>query len=267
MKRTDRPEAVHEVRKEIKKMRAIFRLTRGGLSEKDYRKVTKAMRLAAKPLAATRDARVTKKALESVAGRNAPQFPNIHSALKTFFDHETRSFQDNDFGGVAKYILRKVCTRLEDLKFKRTGWAEIRDRLKKSYVCGQSACQLATQKPTPGHLHKWRKQIKNLWYQLDFLCPNWPSKTKEMLAGLKKLGEQLGNDHDLILLEQFSKEKCGQGKETAGLHQLIDSKRKHHGAGIRQLGARIYANPPEAVCTQWELDWKTWRNGHNHKPH
>jgi CHAD domain-containing protein len=250
---------VHEVRKEIKRMRAIFRLTRGSLSPKEYRKTAKLMRLAAKPLADSRDARVTRRAFESLVGHKARQFPNLQSALKTFCLHASRSFKDQDFGALTRFILKKASGRLDDLQPNQAGWVEIKACLKKSYARGRDAGELARRKPEPDHFHEWRKQVKNLWYQLDFLCPDWPPKTKAALQGLEELGEQLGDEHDLMLLENFAKEQAALSRETAALQVLIDAQRSRFGERCRQLGERLYASRPELFCGQLEQDWTAWR--------
>ena len=66
-----RSAAIHDVRREIKKLRAIFRLARDGAGYGNYRKGVKALREAAGYLAAPRDARVMLKAFEKLTGRRA----------------------------------------------------------------------------------------------------------------------------------------------------------------------------------------------------
>jgi CHAD domain-containing protein len=263
LRKAHQTEVVHAVRKEIKRMRAIFRLARGGLSRKEYRKTAKLMRLAAKPLAVSRDAHVTQKAFESLAGRKAGQFPNLQSALEAHCRLAERSFKDQDSEALSKYILRKTGGQLGHLKLKQAGWAETKAGLKKSYTDGRGAWKLARLKPSPGHFHDWRKQVKSLWYQLDFLCSDWPPKSKAMLGRLDKLGQQLGNNHDLELLEHFVKEHAAPSRETAAVQQLIDSKRRHFGERARLLGSRLFAKTPELVCAQLERDWKAWRGGNS----
>ncbi len=77
LRQPKRPAAVHGARKEIKKLRAIFRLVRGKISMGTYRKGVKALRAAADCLAATRDARVMLKAFEKTRGRKATRFAGI----------------------------------------------------------------------------------------------------------------------------------------------------------------------------------------------
>ena len=261
LKESDQPDAIHDVRKEVKKMRAVFRLARGTLSKKQYRKTAETMRLMGKPLAATRDACVTKKALGLLAGRKAQEFAEIRSSLEAHFNRSERNFADNDLGSLAKLLLKCVENQLADLSFKEIGWEAVRTCLTASYTRGREAFQQAIVKPAPESFHDWRKRVKDLWYQLDFLCPEWPKNSRAMLDSLEELGEQLGDDHDLVLLGQFVKEHCDSSKETLKLQKLIDTKRHEYGAGIRRLGTRIYAKLPEEMCAKLEEDWKSWRKG------
>jgi hypothetical protein len=103
--------------------------------------------------------------------------------------------------------------------------------------------------------------VKDLGYQLDFLCPRWPARTRKLLAGLVQLGERLGDDHDLALLEAFAKAQGVHRRETETLQEYIAARRKRSAAGIRQLGLRLYAKAPEAAGAQLEQDWKAWRKG------
>jgi len=261
LKKSDQPDAIHDVRKEVKKMRAVFRLGRAALGKKQYRKTAKTVRLAGKPLAAVRDARVTAKALELFAGKKASEFQGIKSSLEAYFAHSEWNFANNDSASLAELALKNVDRQLTDLNLKQAGWKDIRKCLKGSYTRGREAFQQAIAKPVPENLHAWRKRVKDLWYQLDFLCPEWPKDSKEILDSLEQLGEELGEDHDLVLLEHFVKEHCDASPEAKELQHRIEVKRREYGTGARQLGARIYAKLPEEICAKLEKDWKNWHKG------
>jgi CHAD domain-containing protein len=57
-------EAIHRVRKNIKKLRALLRLVKKKVPGREYRRATRALRRAAAPLAGPRDAHVKQQALE-----------------------------------------------------------------------------------------------------------------------------------------------------------------------------------------------------------
>ena len=255
----NRSDAVHDARKEIKALRAVFRLARGSMTGGKYRATAAAMRLAAKPLAAARDARVTLKALEVLAGGNAArQFPAMRAALTQNSRKENHRFKELDSAAVATYVLQTLHRQLAALKIK-TDWNALQSCFKKSYCRGRDAAKLARLAPSPLHFHEWRKLAKNFWYQLDFLCPKWPAKTKAMVEGLENLGDLLGDDHDLVLLVQFAAGHGGSARETDKLKSAVEQRQKQLAAKIQSLGTRLFAPAPKMACRQIKRDWKEWR--------
>src|SRR6267142_3103254 len=134
------PVAVHGVRREIKKLRALLRLVRGEIGTSAYRKCTKALRAAAACLAATRDARVMLRALETIAGQNAPRrFPEIQKVLRKNYRAKTREFRSGNSVTMADRILKKTGRRMHGLKIEASGWTAIEPGLKQSYRRGREA--------------------------------------------------------------------------------------------------------------------------------
>jgi len=259
LKKSEWPDTVHNVRREIKKLRAIFRLAKNGMRPKDFRKISKTMRLSSKPLSAVRDAQITRQALKDVAGRRARKFSRIGSALDDHFIRTERSFSDNDFGAITKLVLTRTSRLVEDLDLKDIHWPEVRIRLLKSYKRGRKAYQRAIKQPSPENFHAWRKAVKNFGYQLIFLCPEWPGQSKQLVDSLDKLGELLGNSHDLILLQQFANDRFRESSETKLLKQLVKAKLKEYDTKIRHLGVKIFSRDPKIGSSALESDWKTWR--------
>ena len=136
LRQGDRPAAVHGVRKEIKKLRAIFRLVRGEIGRGVYRKGAKALRQVADSLTASRDARVMLKAFKKLVGRNASQFAGIEKALRKNTGREGERFRRDDSFKRAERLLHKTERRVDDLKIKAAGWAAIEPGLKESYRRG-----------------------------------------------------------------------------------------------------------------------------------
>src|SRR5947208_13958084 len=72
-----RAEAVHCVRKDIKKVRALLRLARSGLSRREFRELNELLRAAAAELSASRDAYIKVQAVAGLArhfkGQLAPR--------------------------------------------------------------------------------------------------------------------------------------------------------------------------------------------------
>jgi len=263
LRKSRHPAAVHGVRKEIKKLRAIFRLVHGEIERDDYRKAAKTLRRTADCLAAPRDARVMLKAVEKLSGGGAARsFPKIQKALQKNCRRKTRRFRNEDSVALAEHFLRKINRRVADLKIKAVGWTAMEPGLRKSYRRGRMALKLSRKQPLPENFHEWRKHVKSFWYHLRLLCPEWPAAVRIMSDKLEQLGELLGDDHDLVLLKQFVAEHCtGQSREAAALNQLAESRQEKLRAAALKLGTRLYAETPAAVCARLGNYWNAWRDG------
>jgi CHAD domain-containing protein len=261
LRKSRHPAAIHGARREIKKLRTIIRLVRGGISWGDYHKTEDALRRAADRLAASRDARVMIEAFEQLAGSAAArQFPNIWKALQKNRRRKARWFRDNDSIAAARKNLQKTDRSWAGLKIKVPGWAAIEPGLRESYRRGRQACAFTRRQPTSEHFHEWRKQVKNFWHQLRLLCPAWPPAARVVIDRLELLGELLGKEHDLSLLKQFITAPCAdEAGETAPLSRLIDTGQKKLRAAALKLGARLYSETPAAVCRRLENYWNGWR--------
>lgn len=259
LRRSRHPASVHGVRKEVKKLRALFQLVRGEIGRGTYRKAAKGLRRVAGLLAATRDARVRFKAFEQLAGRHAARrFPFLQKALLKDCRREARRFCADDSVALAKRVLRKTGKRVADLKFVAPSWSAIEPGLKQSYRRGRQAIRLAEREPTPEHFHEWRKQVKILGYQLRMICPRWPASTATMADKLEQLGKWLGDEHDLLLLKQFATAH-GPAAEMATLNPLIEAQQSKLRSAALKLGTRLYRTTPAILCKQLGRDWRTWR--------
>jgi CHAD domain-containing protein len=243
------PAAVHGARKEIKKLRALFRLVRGEMSAGAYRKGVKALRAAADCLAATRDARVMLKAFRKLVGPAAPKFAGLERALEKHARREARRFRKERSVAAAGRWLRKTHRRVNRLGIKLTGWAAIQPGLKLSYQRGRNACRLAQRKPAAENFHEWRRDVKDLWYYFCLLEPVCPAATRGAADALERLGELLGEDHDLFLLGKFAAaDAAAEAKPVKALNRLIGARQRRLRAAALKLGARLYAEAPAAFC-------------------
>jgi len=260
LRKGGRPAAVHGVRKEIKKLRALFRLVRGEIGRGAYRKGAKALREAAGSLTAPRDARVMLKAFKKLAGRDAGKFAGIEMALRKNWRQETRRFRKKDSAAAAGRILRKTGRRVGDLKIAAAGWAAIEPGLKQSYRRGREACRLARKQPSPENFHDWRKHVKDLWHYFCLLYPAWPAEARAFTDELELLGAHLGEDHDLFLLRRFAAGHCaGITGEVKVLNPLIVTRQKKLRAAALKLGSCLYAETPAVICRRLGNYWNEWR--------
>lgn len=255
-------EAVHDVRKEIKKLRAVLRLVRPGIGEPAYDKATDTVRKAANRLNAMRDAQVRLAALEQLAKRSNGQIPphslpKIQNALRQNCRQEEQKLAATM--GPVKDILLEARQQLGGLKVKPNNWKAVGPGLKKIYSRGRKALELAEREPSPEHFHEWRKRVKDLASQLRLICPARPGKLKSRTEKLDRLGDLLGDDHDLFMLREFlGKNAKGLG-EKKPLEKVIADRQKELRTEALELGSSIFTKKPDRFCRQVGHGWKRWR--------
>jgi CHAD domain-containing protein len=255
-----RPSAIHNVRKEIKKLRALLRLVRGEIGREDYLKAVKALRGAAERLALARDARVIFRALEKLAEDPAKQFPKLFKFLRKNWRRETRRLRQGEALPEAERVFRKLGQRLRKLKLKCAGWSAVGPGLNQTYERAQELFVQAVRRPIPENLHAWRKQVKNLWYELQLLCPEWSESTREMVDELEALGEGLGDDHDMVLLREFIVEHGpSEAGERTALTELIEAHQKKMRVVALAVGRALFLESPSEFCRRLEIEWSAWR--------
>jgi CHAD domain-containing protein len=257
-------EAVHNVRKEIKKLRAILRLVRAEIGKSVYNKHTDSLRNAADRLTALRDADVTLIAFDNVVRhfkrKLAPQpFPKIRVALKKNRRVEEGRLYKNGSVASVRGILCREKDEMDGLKMKSSGWRAIAPGLKKIYSRGREAFEAAGQEPTPENFHEWRKRVKDLNHQLSLICPARPRKFHTRTSKLDKLGALLGDDHDLFMLGQFVAKKFGRTPGARFIQDLITARQNELRSEALKLGARFYPSKPGRFCRGIGRDWKKWR--------
>jgi CHAD domain-containing protein len=262
-----RPKAIHEVRKDIKKVRAVLRLARPRLAKKDVRRLTNALREAATHLAAPRDAYVMAQTLrdlaEHFAGQLAPRaLRHTRTQLHRSYEDATKHFWKEKTERAVERRLRRVEKILEGVKARGKEWKALGPGVKSAYRRGRRAYRSALANPVSENFHAWRKRAKDLWYQTKLLHSIWPEQMEAMAGELDSLGKCLGADHDLAVLRQkVEQQPIGDShpQELEILQGLIEQRQRELRADALALGARFYTEKPSVFCGRLARYWQTWR--------
>jgi CHAD domain-containing protein len=267
LKDCSRPEAIHGARKDIKKTRAVFRIARTGIARKDFRRLARLLREAAGYLAPPRDAYVKARTLvhltDHFKGQLAPEaLRHVRSHLRYAADEEMKRFVEEKKAKAVERVLRGLQKEVKCLEIDGRGWALISAGVKGAYGSGRRAFQTVLEDASPENFHEWRKRAKDLWYQVTLLEPIWPEQLDAIARELETLGESLGDDHDLFVLQESVQEKCASDtnwRELEILHGLIDERQRELRAAAVALGKRFYAEKPGLFCERLAEYWHTWR--------
>ncbi len=264
LRECDSLEAVHEVRKDVKQMRALLGLARSGLNRQDSRRLTRKLKKTAEALAASRDSFVKTVALAGLVARFKhdtphPYFPGITQVL----ERDCRA-KAQKLPGDLKHsgrCLKKICRDFGAIEGSRSGWKVIGKAIRKTYRDGRRAYRTARETGATEDFHEWRKRAKNLYFQAGFLCGMWPEQMDALENELKKLGDCLGDAHDLSVLagpETLKQLRDGSRQETDTLIALAGRHQRELHAKALQLGAKLYADKPALLCERLHRFWRRW---------
>jgi CHAD domain-containing protein len=265
--RIEELESIHDVRKDIKKMRAILRLVRDNSPSRTYRKFTRALRKAAAPLAGARDAHVKLQAFESLVAHFKKQisierFKRFRAELEKNCREATRLFSEKGSANNARAIFLTLSGRLADLAVERKEWGAVCPGVQTSYRLGRRDYKAVLKDPSTENFHNWRKRVKDLWYQVRLLRPIWPEQMCALSEELKTLGEYLGDDHDLSLLKEevaAMARRNGTIGDIEALVAVIDLRQRELRSAALDLGARVYSEKPVVFSQRLGRYWKFWR--------
>lgn len=258
----DRHEAVHQVRKRCKKIRATLRLVRPNM-KKAYRNENAFFRDAAKKLSALRDAQAQVETFDLLMGEDvgrAAQFAVIRNVLVAQRDALAKE------QGVLEARLAEfrddMCAalgRIAEWPVQGSGFAVIEAGLAKSYGRGRKALKNAYKERTATAFHEWRKRVKYHWYHVRLLEGAWPAVCNALRDELKQLSDYLGDDHDLAVLRGRVAEvpiDYGPTDTVEQFLELLDARRMQFEMAAQPLGWRVYAAKPKKMAAKWRVWWE-----------
>jgi CHAD domain-containing protein len=244
-------EAVHEARKDLKKLRALLRLARGELGESSFARENACFRDAGRELAAARDSDVmldTLKALDIPAELGWDLRKEIQAQRAGNGDGGRRAAA----AGVVA-MLREARGRVDDWPLERDSFAALRDGLERTYRRGRRDFKAVRANPSAEGLHEWRKRVKELWYHHTLLRPLWPPVMQAVGDEAHELADRLGDDHDLVVLAGWMRENADADPE---FFAAVDGRRAELQAEAMALGARLYADKPSSYVRRLRRLWE-----------
>ena len=262
----DPQEAVHDVRKRLKKVRAVLRLARSEMGEALYARENARYRDLGRLLAPVRDSHTRLEAARGLLeGHGALGDQAAFHAVETLLRAD-RSELVAQFAG--SDVRRKALSMLRQAEGRPLGWPldgpafeSLRPGLLRIYRQGRERMEAACAEPSPDRFHDWRKRGKYLGYQLRILEPAWPAVLKTTTEALHDMTALLGEAHDLSELAvavHGLDTPFSNGPQAELLGDLVAGRCTVLHARARALGERVYAEEPEAFAERIESYWSTW---------
>jgi CYTH domain-containing protein/CHAD domain-containing protein len=257
--------AIHGARKDIKKVRAVLRLSRRELGEDLFDAENRRYRDAGRLLSGSRDAEVKLQTLNGLEEHFGRELPSAWAGgWKRLLEGERDAVAGAADGEARARIGEVVATisaaqeRIAEWPLQGDSWALLGPGLRRSYGEGRAAMRQVRDDPGPELVHEWRKRGKDLWYQTRLLERAWPSLLGVTVGELHDLADLLGDHHDLSMLADDLAARPGLGSRQA-LAALIERRQTELLDQALALGERLYAEKPKAFVRRLRGYWAAWR--------
>jgi CHAD domain-containing protein len=257
------PEAVHEMRKALKRWRALLRLLARPLGEPADQMRAEARELM-RSLSGARDAQSALDALNDLRKSELPFSPTSgetirkrltemrDAAEKTAFTKETRA-------RLARY-LDYATLSLERWPIKAIDFDTVADGLISTYRRARQLVPDDWPGAEPEHLHDLRRRVVEHRHQMDLIEPLWPRLGKVWAEEAQRLRNQLGACQDLAVLANFTAPHQPLAPWRSRLTPLIEDRRAAHLKTAARLAGRLFAEKAKAFRRRIVALWSAGKS-------
>jgi len=267
--------AVHTSRKSIKRVRALLRLVRGELPKRVYDFEHASLRDTAQSIGEVRSAQGVLDAAVSIQNLYGDllaegAFAGLVTRLSRRRDLvELNALEDPKLVGRVVRSLERAYHRYgswpTDPEARevyglgiRDSYEALRPGLAATYGTGRQRMVTAYRRTAPGDFHQWRKRVKDLRHQMEFLAPLWPEVVVGTGITLDRLGVILGEENDLAELTGLLRTRsdlCPNPRERSLFRALAHQRSSELRVAAEILGRRIYAEQPQPLSDRFGEYW------------
>jgi CHAD domain-containing protein len=251
-------EAVHEVRKALKRWRALLRLLARPLGEQADQMRAEARELM-RAIAGARDAQSALDALADLRKADLPFSPTstetIRARLTEMRDAaEAKSFTKVMRDRLARY-LDYATLSMERWPLKAIDFDTVTDGLTSTYRRARQLVPDGWSDTEAEHLHDLRRRVVEHRHQMDLIEPLWPRLGRVWAEEAQRLRNQLGSCQDLAVLTNFTTPHHPLAPWRSRLSPIIAARHDAHLISAQRLAGRLFAEKPKAFRRRIAALW------------
>jgi CHAD domain-containing protein len=260
--------AVHEARKDLKKIRSVLRLVREPLGDDVFNAENTRFRDAGRMLSAPRDAEVKLATLDGLRERYSDEVPaNVSDRMGAALEAERDAVAQTadgarDAARDAIELIEAGREQIEDWPLAGSGWKLVRGGLERSYRRGRKRFRETVAEPSPTAVHEWRKRVKDLWYHLRLVRDAWQPVLGGLADEAHELADLLGDHHDLHVLATDAAGRAELHEDGGGVTTLLELVERRQDELLElaiPIGERLYAEKPKIFLKRTRKYWRAWR--------
>jgi CHAD domain-containing protein len=251
-------EVVHEVRKALKRWRALLRLLARPLGEAADQMRTEARELM-RALSGARDAQ---SALDALADLRKADVPLSETSMETIRVRlteiknaaEQTSFTKEMRDRLSRY-LDFATLSLERWPLKGIDFDTVADALTSTYRRARQLMPDSWPDAEAEHLHDLRRRVVEHRHQMDLIEPLWPRLGQVWAQEAQRLRNQLGACQDFAMLAAFTTPHQPLAPWRSRLAPVIEARRAAHLKIAARLAGRLFAEKPKAFRRRVAALW------------
>jgi hypothetical protein len=251
---------IHETRQCMKRVRSLTDLGRAALPTDTRAVLYRAARDAARVLAETRERAALVVAFDELLKQGA--------GLLTPGDSElVRAALGGTLGApaeaeprvaAAREIIDRARTQAERLDATGEGWAALDQGFRSTYRSARRALAQAYRRRDAELLHEFRTPAKRHLHHVRLLELAWPGPLAVVRQELSRLGELLGDHHDLHLLAAELRLRPELDTQVAMLMPQVRERLSDLEHEAMLLGLRLFAEKPKAASRRFGVYFEAW---------
>ena len=252
---------MHLIRVTIKRLRALLRLMRPVISEMDFDRENARLKKAARRLSLVRDSGVARQTLAILAVSRGRERDAVAAVLAGLNGDGEPQVEISKANKQIELDLEQTRRNLHRIRISGRELKAIGPGLREVYRQCRKRMQNALAQGDDEAFHKWRMRVKNLYYELQTLQPVWAERL-DKVARLRQLQDEIGADHDLVVLRRSLRKTPNAFGGAETVEQLVgplnDKSRKLRRV-TEPLGKTIFDQTSRRFVRELGQHWSKWR--------
>jgi CHAD domain-containing protein len=217
----DLPIAIHDVRKALRRVRAVVDLCNGALPDRKRRRVLAALRKARHSLGIARDHSVAPEVLSRIP-LDAEDRDSVRIAIEAALAMAPPAAEIRDTVTAAAEVVAAQVEILQAALPAELDWATLVEGARATYRDARASRKTA--KKSKRAYHAWRRRTKELAYQLDVLAAIDPVGVAEVRREIDQASDAQGPVVDVIMVRELVRRHAPDIEHRNRLRDALDSK-------------------------------------------
>ena len=238
----------------------MLRLIRPVISRAAFDRENARLRKAARRLSFARDSDVARQTLATLPFSKGRE-RDAAAAVLAGFNREPEA-EISKATDQVELDLEQTRRDLYRIRISGREWKTIQPGLTEVYRQCRKRMERALRQSDDEDFHKWCIRVKNLYYELQMLQPVWPARLNKMIAALRRLQDEIGADHDIVVLKRSLRKTPDAFGGTETVERVVDSledKSRRLRRITEPLGRAIFDERSRRFVRELGQRWNKWR--------